>query len=160
MPHGHPADNPVSSRDLSSRGRSDIYEQYEDLGCSASSVGTAQATEQSHLKQVHFPNTSVRHIRRPGREKDSTPHLCLLAPPNIVFRPAHLALATLHNLCLSAHSHREPGLAPSRKTLEQTRQPHAPRHFNQQDQRCPRSRSGQTCIHGKAHTCLGPSTNT
>ena len=126
----------------------------------ASSVGTAQATEQSHLKQFHFPNTSVRHIRRPGREKDSTPHLCLLAPPNILFRPAHLALATLHKLCLSAHGHREPGLAPSRKTLEQTRQPHAPRHFNQQDQRCPRSRSGQTGIHGKAHTCLGPSTNT
>ena len=69
-PHGHPAEVPVSSRDVSSRGRSDTYEQYDDLGCSASSVGQEQAPTQPRLKTSHSPHTSGILTRQ---RLDSTP---------------------------------------------------------------------------------------
>ena len=107
IPHGHPADVPVSSRDLSSRGRSDTYEQYNDLGCSASSVGQAQAITQPHLKQFHSPTRLKSAL-----VKDSTPRRRLLAPPNVLLRPAHLALVTLKSLYPSDRGRKGPGLAP------------------------------------------------
>ena len=60
----------MSSRDVSSRGRSDTYEQYDDLGCSTSSVGQEQAPTQPRLKTSHSPHTSGILTRQ---RLDSTP---------------------------------------------------------------------------------------
>ena len=73
IPHGHPAGNPVSSRDLSSRGCSDIYEQYEDLGRILSRNSPSNRTIPP--KTIPLP----QHVRtphpspRPRERLDSSP---------------------------------------------------------------------------------------